>query len=124
MALAAPLVSRKRQRYPKQGSCPKTHANRPPARRGAACLTLLAQCSSRSSGNGAATAASGESCRDSGHGFSSLFDPKPTLVLTLERYGADCLLARSDRTGDFWRTKDQLIALYAEKTRLVLIRAC
>jgi len=26
------------------GSCPKTHAGRPPARRGAACLTLLEQC--------------------------------------------------------------------------------
>jgi hypothetical protein len=32
----------------------------------------------RDLGNGAAMAAFGESCRDSGHGFSSLFDPKPT----------------------------------------------
>jgi hypothetical protein len=31
--LAALLVSRKRRGYPKQGSCPKTHADRPPARR-------------------------------------------------------------------------------------------
>jgi hypothetical protein len=28
MALAAPLVSRKRRGYPEQGSCPKTHADR------------------------------------------------------------------------------------------------
>jgi hypothetical protein len=41
-------------------------------RRGAACLTLLGQYSARS-WEWATMAAFGESCRDSGHGFSSLF---------------------------------------------------
>jgi hypothetical protein len=53
---------------PGQGSCPKTYA----ARRGAACLALIGQ-HSGDLGNGATMAAFGESCRDSGHGFSSVF---------------------------------------------------
>jgi hypothetical protein len=75
--VAAPLMSRKRRAIRTQGACLKTHADRPPAQRGAPCLTLLGQYSARS-WDGAAMAAFGESCRDSGHVFSSLFDPLRT----------------------------------------------
>jgi hypothetical protein len=68
LPLAAPMVSRK------HGARPKTHADRPPARRGAACLTLLGQYSARS-WERAAMAAFGESCRRCGHVLAPRFDP-------------------------------------------------
>jgi hypothetical protein len=70
MALAAPLVSRKRRRYPIVA--PKrmlTGLQRGTGRPASPCSGG----NRRDLGNAAAMAAFGESCRDSGHGFSSVF---------------------------------------------------
>jgi hypothetical protein len=52
MARSGPAGEPKAAELIRQGSCSKTPADWPPARRGAGCLTLLAQCSSRSLGMG------------------------------------------------------------------------
>jgi hypothetical protein len=77
MARGGPAGGPKATGLSDSGRARKRMLNGFAVRRGAACLTLLGQYSARS-WEWATMAAFGESCRDSGHGFSSVFDPTPT----------------------------------------------
>jgi hypothetical protein len=79
--VAPALVSRKRQGYPNSDRAAKRMLTGLQRGVGAGLPHLARAVFVAISGNGAAVAAFGESCRDSGHDFLSLFDPLRTSIV-------------------------------------------